>query len=255
MLPKISVITPSYNQGEFIRQTVESVLAQAYPNLEYIVVDGLSTDNSLAILASYRADQLTLIAEKDRGQTDAINKGIRLATGDIVCWLNSDDIFLPGALQTVGSYFSQHPDCYWLTGDCKIINQAGQSIQGPVQVYKRVLRSLVPTLYLGLTNAICQPSTFWLRSAHQTLGLLDERLHYTMDYDWWLRLNQVHRPAILTQPLAAFRIHSQSKGGSLYRKQFAEDYATLCRYNESISLQYLHALHNQLTVSAYKLLK
>ncbi|MFD2938164.1 glycosyltransferase family 2 protein [Spirosoma flavum] len=255
MLPKISVITPSYNQGQFIRQTVESVLSQEYPNLEYIVVDGLSTDNTLDVLASYSVDQLKLITEKDRGQTDAINKGIRLATGDILCWLNSDDIFLPGALQTVGQYFAQHPDSCWLTGDCQIINEVGKPIQGPIQLYKRLLRSLVPAFYLGLTNAICQPSTFWLRSAHQTLGMLDEQLHYTMDYDWWLRLNKLHSPAILTQPLAAFRIHSQSKGGSLYGKQFAEDYATLCRYNTSVPLQHLHALHNQLTVSAYRLLK
>jgi glycosyltransferase involved in cell wall biosynthesis len=254
MLPAISVITPSYNQGQFIRQTVESVLSQQYPLLEYIVVDGLSTDDTLSVLGNYK-NQLTLIAERDSGQTNAINKGLRLATGDIVCWLNSDDYFLPGALATVGNFFARHPDVLWLTGDCLIVDKTGTRIQEPVRRYKRLLRSLTPSLYLGMTNAICQPATFWRRQAHTQLGFLTESLHYTMDYDWWLRLKQLQVPAISTQPLTAFRIHDYSKGGNQYKLQFEEDYQTCSRYWPGKPIRWLHKIHNQVITSVYSVVK
>ncbi|UFH55441.1 glycosyltransferase family 2 protein [Spirosoma sp. KNUC1025] len=254
MLPSISVITPSYNQGKYIRQTVESVLSQTYPELEYIVVDGLSTDDTLAVLEPYR-DHLTLISERDNGQTDAINKGLRRASGDIVCWLNSDDFFLPDTLMTVGTYFEQHPAVLWLTGDCLIVDEKGAAIQEPVRQYKRLLRALSPSIYMGVTNAICQPATFWRRSLHDKLGYLNESLHYTMDYDWWLRLNRVQAPAVLKQPLTAFRIHAESKGGSEYEAQFAEDYRLCCQYWPNTSVRWLHKLHNELIKTVYRQIK
>jgi glycosyltransferase involved in cell wall biosynthesis len=255
-LPTISVITPSYNQAAFVRQTVESVLSQGYDGLDYIVVDGLSTDGSLAILREYvHADQLTLIAEADRGQTDALNKGLRRATGEIVCWLNSDDYFLPGTLQTVARYFAKHPNALWLTADCLIVNTAGQPIQGPIRYYKRLLRSLGSRASLGLTNAICQPATFWRRSVHDQIGYLDNSLRYTMDYDFWLRMNQLQSPSQLNKPLTAFRIHAHSKGGSQFEVQFAEDFLTFCRYNPPGWLAKLHLWHNRAIVGAYRLLK
>ena len=243
MLPSITVITPSYNQGKFIGQTVESVLSQAYPNLEYIVVDGLSTDTTLTVVEPYKSC-LTLISEHDNGQADAINKGLRMASGDIVCWLNSDDFFLPGSLHRVAHYFVDNPQTLWLTGDCRIVNETGQPIHEPVRQYKRLLRALVPAAYMGVTNAICQPATFWRRSVHQQLGYLDVSLRYTMDYDWWLRLLTIQRPAVLSEPLSAFRIHAASKGGSEFERQFDEDYTTLCRHYPSLVVQTLHRWHN-----------
>lgn len=253
-LPTISVITPSYNQGQFIGQTVESVLNQHYHMLEYIVIDGASTDNTLSVLQPY-ANQLRLISELDRGQTDALNKGLQMATGEIVCWLNSDDYFLPGTLRAVGEFFTRHSDSCWLTGDCEIVNETGRTIQQPIRQYKRLLRQLSPAAYLGLTNAICQPATFWRRSVHTELGYLDESLRYTMDYDWWLRLSGLQRPAVLSQTLTAFRIHGASKGGSQFEKQFAEDYQTLCRHEPSRILRGLHQAHNKLITGVYKLIK
>ncbi|GAB3941765.1 hypothetical protein GCM10028805_05450 [Spirosoma harenae] len=253
-LPAITVITPSYNQGQFIQQTVESVLSQHYPKLEYIVMDGGSTDQTLAVLEAYKKD-ITIISEKDRGQTDAINKGLHRAKGDIICWLNSDDYFLPGALHLVGKYFADHPDEQWLTADCLIVDEAGKQIQKPIQQYKKTLRGLSVNAYLGVTNAICQPSTFWRRAVHDRIGYLDESLHYTMDYDFWLRLAQDSIPAILNEPVSAFRIHSQSKGGARYVEQFLEDENTLRRHMRSSSVQWLHRQHNQLIVGIYRLLK
>lgn len=253
-LPRISVVTPSYNQAAFVRQTVESVLSQQYLNVEYIVMDGLSTDGSVAILTEY-ANRLTLVTERDNSQTDAINKGLRRATGEVVCWLNSDDYFLPGALHTVGRFFADNPNVLWLTGDCLIVDERGQPIQQPVRQYKRLLRHLPSSFYLGLTNAICQPATFWRRSVHERLGYLDEALDYTMDYDWWLRLRQLQPPARLPQTLAAFRIHGTSKGGSRYAEQFAEDYTTLCRHEPSAAIRSLHRAHNSLITRVYQLIK
>lgn len=253
-LPGITVITPSYNQASFIRETIESVLSQGYPNLQYLIIDGASTDHTAAVVAPY-TDRLTFISEPDRGQTDAINKGLRLATGDIVCWLNSDDYFLPGTLQAVGTFFANDPSALWLTGDCLIINESGLPIQGPIKTYKRLLRSLSPTAFLGLTNAICQPATFWRRTAHEKLGFLREDLRYTMDYDWWLRLGQALPPVVSGQVFSAFRIHSASKGGSQFEAQFAEDYDTLCRHKHSSLVRSLHHIHNQLIIAAYRILK
>ena len=253
-LPSISVVTPSFNQGQFIRQTVESVLTQDYPRLDYLVMDGGSTDNTLTVVEPYKT-QLTLVSEKDHGQTEAINKGLRRAKGEIVCWLNSDDYFLPGALYTVGSYFAHHPDVQWLTADCLIVDEAGRRIQQPIQRYKKTLRGLSVGAYLGMTNAICQPATFWRRSVHERIGYLDESLHYTMDYDFWLRLAQDSEPAVLTEPVSAFRIHGQSKGGTHYMDQFTEDEQTLRRHARSASVRWLHRRHNQLIVGIYRLLK
>lgn len=254
MLPSISVITPSYNQGQYIRQTVESVLSQDYPAVEHIVIDGLSTDDTLKVLYPYQ-NRLRLISERDRGQTEAINKGLKQATGDIVCWLNSDDFFLPDALYTIGRYFEQNPAALWLSGDCCIVDEKGEPIQETVRRYKRLLRALPSSVYIGMTNAICQPATFWRRSIHKQLGYLDESLRYTMDYDWWLRLNQVQAPAIVRQPLTAFRIHAQSKGGSEYEAQFAEDYRMCCRYWPNGSVRWLHRAHNELIKTVYRRIK
>ncbi|MEZ0542284.1 glycosyltransferase family 2 protein [Fibrella arboris] len=254
MLPAITVITPSYNQGQFIRQTIDSVLGQGYPNLQYLVLDGASTDDTAGVVAPYR-DRLTFISERDRGQTDAINKGLRMATGDIVCWLNSDDYFLPGTLQAVGTFFAANANSLWLTGDCQIVDQTGQVIQEPIRQYKRLLRSLSPAAFLGLTNAVCQPSTFWRRTAHAQLGYLREDLRYTMDYDWWLRLAQQQAPVVSGQLFSAFRIHQASKGGSQYVAQFQEDNATLRRHMTSPLVRSLHTLHNQLITGAYRVMK
>ena len=218
------------------------------------MIDGASTDNTLTVLQPY-TDRLRLISEPDKGQTDALNKGLRLVTGEIVCWLNSDDYFLPGTLRAVGEFFADNPTQCWLTGDCVIVDEIGRTIQQPIRHYKRLLRLLHPTAYLGMTNAICQPATFWRRSVHAELGYLDELLRYTMDYDWWLRINSLQRPAVLRQTLTAFRIHGASKGGSEFEKQFAEDYQTLCRHESNNLIRRLHKAHNNLITGVYRLIK
>jgi glycosyltransferase involved in cell wall biosynthesis len=254
LLPSISVVTPTYNQARFIPQTVESVLEQGYPDLEHLVIDGLSTDNTLEVLTPYK-EHLTVVSEADSGQTEAINKGLRRAKNDIICWLNSDDYLLPGALLAVGEFFAAHPDVAWVTGDGVIVDVEGRPIQSAVRTYKQVLRRFPPSVYLGLANGIVQPATFWRREVHDLLGFLDEDLHYTMDYDWWLRLRDLGRPGKIARPLAGFRIHDASKSGSLFQQMLEEDYQTFRKHTRSWTLAAAHKAHNNLILAAYKRIK
>jgi glycosyltransferase involved in cell wall biosynthesis len=251
---RITVVTPSYNQAAYVGETMRSVRDQDHPDVEHIVVDGVSTDGSLEVIRQY-GDHATIISEPDRNQTDAINKGLRRATGDIVCWLNSDDYFLPGTLSAVAAHFQQHPEEQWVTGDCVIVDQAGRPIQQAVRWYKRALRALPPPFYLGLTNAVTQPATFWRRELHDRLGFLNESLDYTMDYDWWLRLLSVGRPGKINRALAGFRIHDESKSGALYEQMFTEDFSTFRSHNSSSALSTLHKAHNAAILAAYRRIK
>lgn len=253
-LPKISVITPSYNQGHLIRETIDSVLNQNYPNLEYIVMDGGSTDNTVQVLKQYKG-KLDYVSKKDRGQTDAINQGIKKATGDILMYLNSDDIMLPNTLNTVGEYFNSHPDAMWLTGDYFIIDEKGKKIQSFVANYKKVLRNIPIFDVLSIANFIIQPSTFWRKELTKEIGIFDESLHLCMDYDYWMRTIQKYPLHVLPNHFSLFRIHGTSKGGTQYEKQFNEEHQVLCRYNQNLLVRFVHKIHATLIVLAYKIIK
>lgn len=136
-LPKISIITPSYNQANYIEDTILSVLSQDYPNLEYIIIDGGSDDGTLEILKKYDK-KLKIISEKDSGQTNAINKGMKISTGDIISYLNSDDMYLPGTLKTVGCRFTNYHDVKWITGRCRIIDNRGIAIRSIITTWKNL---------------------------------------------------------------------------------------------------------------------
>lgn len=253
-LPKISIITPSYNQGEFIQTTIKSVLNQGYPNLEYIIMDGMSTDNTIDILRSYDG-QLIWFSESDKGQSHAINKGIQRASGDIITFLNSDDFYLPGALMNVAKEFMKNPDLIWLTGNYKIVDNNNLNIQPFVVKYKQLLRYFPGKLKFKVTNFIAQPSTFWKRSIHEVIGTLDTTLRYAFDYDFWLRLLEYQKPAVINEYLSVFRLHPNSKSGSEFEMQFNEELEVLKRRGCTKFEYHLHRIHNQLIVSIYKKIK
>lgn len=253
-LPKISVITPTLNQGMYIRTTIESVLSQNYPNFEYIIIDGQSKDETINILKSY-GNRINWISEPDNGQADAINKGIELTDGEIITFLNSDDYYLPDTLKIIGNAF-RNPSILWVTGDYRIVDASDHSIQKFVIFYKRFLRSLPIKNILFLVNYIAQPSTFWRRDIlSQIGGYFDITLRYTFDYDLWLRLLNINQPYQIRKALSVFRIHSQSKGGAEYRKQFEEELLVLRRYCNNPIIQRLHEIHNSLIVLLYRVLK
>ena len=252
--PRIGIVTPSYNQGAFIGATIEGVLRQAYPNLEYWVIDGGSTDGTVDILKSYGA-RINWISEKDGGQAQAINKGLTRLCADVIAFINSDDVYLPGALDTAARYFRAHADAFWLTGDHSIIDAYGKRTQSYVATYKRMLRSHPTFRRLAIANYIVQPSTFWRRELLDEVGPFDERLRYCFDYDFWMRAISRHPLHVIDEPLSLFRVHKGSKGGSEFARQFEEEHEVLRRYTADRRLLALHRLHAALIVFAYRILK
>ncbi len=205
MLPRISVVTPSYNQAEYLEQTILSVLGQGYPNLEYIVMDGGSSDDSAAIIQRYESHLAFWVSEKDNGQAAAINRGFGQATGDIICWLNSDDFFLPGILHRVAKELTSGPDLIY--GDCISFSQKGaRSVINRPPAYDREL--------LGMWDYIVQPSSFWTRSLWEKAGVLNEGLHYAFDWEWFLRASQNGRFQKCDTIFSAYRFHESHKSSS-----------------------------------------
>ncbi len=201
--PLVSIITPSYNQGKFIEDTIRSVLSQDYTNVEYIVIDGGSTDNTVDILKKYEG-KFKWISEKDKGQSDAINKGFKMAKGDILAWLNSDDTYLQGAISKVADFFQTHPDTGAVYGKTHFIDEAGKIVgQYPTEPFdfKR----------LAVFNFICQPSMFFKKIVWNEIGGLDMNLNYSMDYDLWIKIVRRFRVEYFNEFLSTYRLHTESK--------------------------------------------
>ena len=219
-LPSLTIITPCLNAAATLPQTLASVKAQAYPGLEHIVVDGGSTDGTLELLQA--AEGVRWISEPDRGLADALNKGIAMATGDVIGELNADDVYEPGALLAVGAALRDHPEAMWLTGRCRIIDAGGQEIRKGVTAYKnRLLRHYSRRLYLT-HNFISAPATFFRREALAESGGFDLRYRISVDYDLQLRIAARHEPLILHRYLASFRMAEGSLSMSGFKTQFRE---------------------------------
>ncbi len=204
-LPLVSVVTPSYNQGRFIRETIESVLTQDYPNIEYWVVDGGSTDNTLDVLREYERDpRFHWISEPDKGQSDAINKGWSRCRGDILAWLCSDDVYCPGAIRSQVSYLISHPGIDAVYSDAIYINNEGT----PLTKYWARKFSQYELLRICF---IPQPTVFVRRTLVQRTGIVDTSLHYALDYDYWLRASLNNNFAYSSAEIAQYRLHEDSK--------------------------------------------
>lgn len=259
-LPLVTIVTPSYNQAQFLRATIESVLNQNYPALEYWVIDGGSTDGSVDILREY-SGRLNWISEPDNGQTDAINKGFQRSSGQILMYINSDDVMLPGAIWKVVNTFTEHPEALWLTGEYRIIDENGRQRESFIALYKRIQRScmaLWPSLQsvlLSLNNPIAQPSTWWRREAWEAVGQFTETLRYTMDYEYWWRLLELMPVLVVPYTLSAFRVHGASKGGTAYHQQMREQLEVAQRRGVSSMLLALQKLHNRGILFIYQFLR
>jgi glycosyltransferase involved in cell wall biosynthesis len=227
--PKISVVTPSFNQAEFLEETIVSVLSQRYPNLEYMVIDGGSTDGSVDVIRNYE-DRLTYwVSEKDSGQVEAINKGLTRATGDILCFLNSDDVFLPGALNIVGETFAREPDTNWISAPSLRFAERRTVVEGE----HTGDHDLVAWL---LACRFAQPSTFWRRRLTDELGVLDPKFHFALDYEYWLRfLFAGYRYKFFSRPLSGYRYHDESKTVTLQERFRAEEQKLLDKYVPMLS--------------------
>ena len=236
--PKVSIVTPSYNQGKYIEETIQSVIRQNYPNLEYIIIDGGSTDQSLAIIKKY-ADQyphiIRWISEKDKGQTDAINKGFKMSHGEILAWINSDDVYQSGAIHAVVEYFRSHSQIYFVHGLGHHIREDGAFIEN----YPSKSCDFRSLYY---TCSICQPTAFWRRIVLDQMGYLDDSLHYVMDYDYWIKISQAHRLGFLSQHLASTRFYADTKTSRDRVLVHLENLKIIHKYYGKVSSSWIYAL-------------
>jgi glycosyltransferase involved in cell wall biosynthesis len=216
--PRISVVTPSFNQGQFLEQTIRSVLLQGYPNLEYIVIDGGSTDESIAILKKYESQIAHWVSEPDRGQSHAINKGFERATGEIMCWLNSDDFYLPGTLRAVGESLASGSGTFAVVGHCVQVYADGRP---PYHGTGR-FEGLDRLLQFWKGYQMHQPSIFWRREVFEKVGYLDESQHYIMDFDYWVRMARYFEFRNLDLDLSCATYHAEAKTGDDFVKYMQE---------------------------------
>ncbi len=206
-LPTITVVTPSYNQAAYLEQTIRSVLDQQYEALEYIVIDGGSTDGSVDIIRKYSTRLAFWSSEKDRGQADAVNKGWRRATGEVLAFLNSDDYYLDGTLRRVGEAFSARPDAGVVYGQGQWVTSKGRVLQTTSIVVD------AQSMLDGLVS-VPQPAAFVRREVLDRVGMLDEELHFGLDKEFYLRAIANFPVVVLNEPLAALRLHEQAKSVS-----------------------------------------
>jgi len=205
-LPRITIVTPSFNQAKYLPETIESILNQGYPNLEYIIIDGGSTDGSVDIIRKYEKYLAYWVSEKDSGQSEAINKGFGRATGNLMTWVNSDDVLLPGALKRIAESKARHPECQWLTGKIARMDKDGRIID-----LKGAEKPRGFLCKMGV-SPVHAPSSFFSKSLYDMAGGMDLDLYYTMDVDlWWKFLQASCIPKLVNRYLYGFRIHAGSK--------------------------------------------
>jgi glycosyltransferase involved in cell wall biosynthesis len=227
---KISVITPSLNQGKFIEENIHSVLNQNYPDFEHIVIDGGSSDGTIEILKKH--PHLKWISEPDRGQADAVNKGFRMAQGDVIGWLNSDDCYIPGTFVTVARSLDKARGKWVVMGDVQITDETGrvvQTVRNRPRKFPQLLRFWHPEF-----GAFHQPGVFFLKEVLDEVGYLDETLYYALDYDLWARVIQKYEFHRVEASFATYRLHKASKSGTGW-----DVFKPEC---ERVSQQYVDAL-------------
>jgi glycosyltransferase involved in cell wall biosynthesis len=230
-LPSISLVTPSLNQGKFIRATIESVLSQDYPDLDYRVQDGGSTDETLAVLRAFEP-RVPFVSEKDRGQADAINRGLSRANGEVLGYLNSDDVLLPGALAAVGEAFASDPELVFVWGRASYLDEAGSPVSRYL-VRRDAIERLADACF------IAQPAAFFRRQVRDEIGPFDESLHHTMDYDYWLRIAErfpLSKMLFLDRELAGCRMHADAKTVAGWTRALDEIFTLVKKHTGYVSL-------------------
>ena len=226
--PKISIVTPSFNQGKYLEQTIISILNQKYPNLEYIVIDGGSSDNSLEIINKYNDRLRYWVSEKDKGQSDAINKGINKSTGVLFNWINSDDFLEEEALFKIGEAYNNNPDK-------KVFCFGVKYLKGKKKTFFNLQNNPTDLIQCISDPVISQPSTFYSIESVKHFGEVNPHLHFSMDYEWWLKqifffgCESIYNSNI---PVATFRMHDEAKtfsGGNNFSNDIGTILFSLCK--------------------------
>jgi glycosyltransferase involved in cell wall biosynthesis len=252
---KLSIVTPSYNQGKFIKDTFDSIINQDINfELEYILVDAVSTDETPKIVEKFapkfksKGIEFIYICEKDKGQSDAINKGWKIATGDIVTYLNSDDYYEPNVLQKVMDYFIDNPNIKWAYGGWNFVNKNGI-------LYKSVQPAIFKKQKLLDYCNIAQPSCFFRKELLGEFGILNEKIHLAMDYDLWLRFTTKYAAGIMNFIISNMRYYPDAKSGSRTMEQLRESFILSKKYSEKFSWQRIRQIYYYLRGFAVILIK
>lgn len=246
MNPKISIIIPTYNGGKYIEETLNSIFEQNYRNIEVIIQDGGSSDNSISIFKKYANKYKCLVWEskKDNGQLDAITKGIRKSNGDIIGFINSDDVYLNGSFNKIATAYTKNPKCLWIAGQGIVTNSEGKEIAHFVSIYKNLLLKLNKYHLLLMVNYLMQPSVFFTKQAYKKYGPFIGSGRYVLEYDMWLKLGRNQMPALINSPLSAFRLRNISFSVTQVRNILKEDATIAKNYTNSKIIFYLHLVHN-----------
>lgn len=230
---KISVVTCSYNQAEYLERTINSVLGQNYSNLEYIIIDGASDDASVEIIKKYKNRLAYWISEPDEGQTDALIKGFNRASGEILCWLNSDDLFEMSTLKEVNDFFQKNPGAQVVFGDATWMDRNDQTIK------KKKEHAFNKFIWLNAYNYIPQPSTFWRKEIYKNVGGLNPSFNLAMDADLWIRFSEKTKIHHVKRPWSRMRLYPDQKNQRLRTESNREDRIIRDRYfpNRSLLLE------------------
>ncbi|MFH0769066.1 MAG: glycosyltransferase family 2 protein [Chloroflexota bacterium] len=257
MTTKISIVIPCYNSVRFIEQTIRSILDQGYPDFQCIVIDGGSNDGTLDILRKYEG-RIKWLSEKDEGQSDAINKGLNMAEGDIVTYICADDFYEKDTFRKVSDFFASNPGRKWVYGKCRIVDEKDTEIRKLITWYKSLWQRRYSYTKLLVMDFLAQPAVFWRRELIEEIGLLDVKAQLAMEYDYWLRIGARYEPGFMDDYLANFRLHPVSKSSTRFSEaarealDIAKKYATSERRGFLIPLQYLNYF---LVVAVYSFLR
>jgi glycosyltransferase involved in cell wall biosynthesis len=243
--PKISVIIPSFNKVKYIGKTLKSIFDQKYPNLEVIIEDGGSTDGTTRVIKEF-AERYPIIWEskKDKGQSDAVNIGLKKATGEILTFINADDSYLTGSFNTVSEACIKNPNALWFAGRGMVVNGDGKEIAQAVTWYKNLFLFLNRKSLILILNYLMQPSVFFTKQAYREFGPFEGNKNYILEYDFWLKLAKKSMPVVIDSILSAFRISGNNISSVNYKKLLADDQKIVGKYTKNPLIILLHKLNN-----------
>lgn len=256
-VPRISIVIPSYNKGDYIERTLESVLNQGYPRLEVIIQDGGSTDGSVEVirrLARKHPKVVKWVSRKDGGQVMAINAGLRKAKGEVLTYLNADDILSKGSLAEVAKYYQKSPTASWFVGQGDIVDEEGRVNSSWVTRYKNFLLRMNSFWCLLMVNYITQPSVYISKSAYKKNGPFTGTKKYVMEYDLWLKLGKVGMPVVIDRNLSSFRLFQGNLSSVYFNELLALDWKVAAKYTDNPLILGLHWLHNLIRICILKML-
>lgn len=246
-VPKISVIIPSFNKKDFISKTINSIIAQNYPNFEIIIMDGGSTDGTLNIIENYAKKYPEIIryqSKKDKGQWDGLNKGFKIAKGSIMAYINADDEYLPGAFAEVEKMYRTNIDALWFAGRGRVINKEGMRIAKWPTFYKNFLLMFNIRFLLLTINYLMQPSVFITKKAWKKFKPFIGYDNFVLEYDFWLKISKVRMPVVTSRYLSNFRIEPGTISASVSKTLLEQDEKVTRRYTDNPLILFLHKLHN-----------